>query len=256
MLRRFADSRPFNFLYELTSKTLLMRNEGSLLGFLGYLLEPLLEFAILVIVFSHRLGQEIELYPLYLLIGIIHWELLAFGVQRSIVVIVQNASLIRTLPIRLELFVLSGLLVAFITYLINMVLFVICYLLLGGQMTHIWLIPVVLASELLLVAGLGFGAAALYVYVRDIQNVWLVLQRAWWFLTPVFYTQTYIVGVHHTVSQFNPMYHILDNMRALLVYGKVPTAMSLLIPLGIGLFVFCIGIFVFRILAPRCPELV
>ncbi|MBD3260723.1 MAG: ABC transporter permease, partial [Candidatus Altiarchaeales archaeon] len=48
-----------------------LRNEGSYLGILWYLLEPLLMFILLLFVFSKSLGQDIPHYPLYLLVGII-----------------------------------------------------------------------------------------------------------------------------------------------------------------------------------------
>ncbi|MCX6760298.1 MAG: ABC transporter permease, partial [Candidatus Nealsonbacteria bacterium] len=48
-----------------------LKNEGSYLGIFWYLLSPILTFLILFFIFSDRLGNDIYLYPIYLLLGII-----------------------------------------------------------------------------------------------------------------------------------------------------------------------------------------
>ena len=48
-----------------------LRNEGSYLGIIWYLLNPILFFCLLFVVFSQSLGSEIENYAIYLFIGII-----------------------------------------------------------------------------------------------------------------------------------------------------------------------------------------
>ena len=255
MYNTFHNSRTYNFLYELTIKTVKLRNEGSYLGFLWYLLEPLIQFIILLIVFQDRLGANIPSYPLYLLIGIIHWELLGIGVQRCANALRQQSQLIKTLTIRLELFVLVAVIVTCILYCFNMCIYLGLFMPLKAKIGALWLYPIILFSELLLVAGIGLSLSAISIFFRDIVNAWMVLQRAWWFLTPVFYGRQFVVGWHETVSLYNPMFHILTNMRAILIYGATPSLMSVgYTLLGSGA-IFIVGYGLFRKFAPFCAEL-
>ena len=205
MYRKFLTSSRCNIVYELTAKTLLLRNEGTYLGFLWYLIQPLLEFAILLTVFHHRFGMLVPLYPLYLIIGIVHWQLLGFGVQRCIGVIAQNARYIKTLPLDRSLFVYSGLLVAATMFVVEMLLIVGVMLYYNASFAAIWLYPFIILIQLLFEAGIGFACASLYVFMRDIQNIWSVLQRAWWFLTPVFYPADFLSADSLQLVRLNPM---------------------------------------------------
>ena len=59
---------------EIAKAQFKLRNEGSYLGVLWYLLNPILMFLLLLFLFSQRLGGDIPYYPLYLLLGIIMYN--------------------------------------------------------------------------------------------------------------------------------------------------------------------------------------
>ena len=48
-----------------------LRNEGSYLGIFWYLLNPILSFLILTLIFSNKLAAGVDSYPLYMLLGLI-----------------------------------------------------------------------------------------------------------------------------------------------------------------------------------------
>src|SRR3989344_1389723 len=61
----------WNLSFGLAKTEFKLRNEGSYLGILWYLLNPILTFGILYLIFADRLGNNIAAYPAYLLLGII-----------------------------------------------------------------------------------------------------------------------------------------------------------------------------------------
>ncbi|MCH7640633.1 ABC transporter permease [Patescibacteria group bacterium] len=74
-----------------------LRNEGTYLGILWYLLNPLLLFALLFLIFFDRLGQNIEQYPLYLLLGIIMFNFFQQATTEATKIIDQNRHLIKSI---------------------------------------------------------------------------------------------------------------------------------------------------------------
>jgi len=224
--------RDLNFLYETTKANFKLQNENSYLGVIWYLLGPLLLFGILLFVFSKRLGVNVEHYPLYLLFGLISWNFFATATNRSMTVFLRNAGLLKALPIRLDLLVASSVIHAFISHVFEIALFMGIALYLGVVPTHILLYIVVLIHAVIFSLGVSFFLSSIYVFLRDIEQVWSVLTRAWWFATPIFYALT-SNGPGSKVSLFNPLYYIIHMSRELLIYGRIPGA-----GLWMGLFAF------------------
>ena len=222
-------------LYEVTKSNFKLQNENSVLGVLWYLLGPLLLFGIMLFVFSHRLGAGIEKYPLYLLMGIITWNVLSTGTGRSMTVITGNAALIKALPLRIEIFVVAAVLHAFITHSIEILVFMGLLLWFGISPMLLPLYLVVLCIGFLFTLGVGFFLASVYVLFRDVQQVWSVLTRAWWFATPIFYVATE-TGPGAKLSLLNPMYYYIHLSRELLIYQRIPD-----ITFGILFISFAVG---------------
>ena len=83
--------------------------------------------------------------------------------------------------------------------------------------------------------GVGFFLASVYVLFRDVQQVWSVLTRAWWFATPIFYVATE-TGLGAKLSLLNPMYYYIHLSRELLIYQRIPD-----ITFGILFISFAVG---------------
>ena len=214
--------KDITLLYQLTKANIKLQNENSVLGILWYILGPLFLFSILLFVFRYRLGENVEHYPLYLLLGIITWNFFVTGASRCMTIFSSNAALIKSLPIKLEVLLLSAVLYTFITHLLELVLFAAFMYWYAVQPMYIALFFVVLLMGFLFTFGVGFFLASLYVLFRDIQQIWSVITRAWWFATPIFYVPT-PDGPGVFFSQFNPMYYMIHLSRQLLIYHEIPS---------------------------------
>lgn len=242
------------FLYEMTKANVKLQNENSILGFVWYLLGPFLLFLIMLFVFSDRLGANIEQYPLYLFMGIISWNFFATGTGRSMTAITGNAALIKAIPIRTELLVVSAVLHALISHTAEIVLFVGILFWMGITPALIGLYAFVLFLAFLFTLGTGLFLAACYVFLRDVQQIWSVLTRAWWFATPIFYAATE-TGPGSKLSLINPLYYHIHLSRELLIYGRIPDVRFFLSFLAFALAALVCGYGMFRILQPRFASL-
>jgi len=239
-----------NFLFEITKASYKLQNENSYLGVVWYLLGPLLLFGILLFVFSKRLGANVEHYPLYLLIGIISWNFFATATGRSMTVFLRNAGLLKALPIRLDLLVVSSVLHALISHVLEIVLFIGIALYFGVIPVLFPLYLLVLFLSLLFTLGVSFFLSSIFMFLRDIEQIWSVVTRAWWFATPIFYALT-PTGPGTKISLFNPLYYSIHMSRELLIYERIPP-MGLWLGLGSFSIIFlAIGYGIFTLLHTR-----
>lgn len=252
-LRNISVRKDLTLLYQLTKASLKLQNENSLLGVLWYILGPLFLFTTLLFVFAYRLGEGVEHYPLYLLIGIVTWNFFATGASRSMVVLSSNASLIKSLPIKLELLVLSAVLYTFITHLLELVLFGVLLYWYAVMPTYILLYFVVLFLGFMFTLGVGLLLSSVYVLMRDIQQVWSVLTRAWWFATPIFYVP-FEGGKGMFLSKFNPLYYMVHLPRELLIYSRIPPIGDFIALAGFAFGICIIGYNVFKWSRPLFVE--
>ncbi|MDP6575968.1 MAG: ABC transporter permease [Candidatus Peribacteraceae bacterium] len=244
-----------NILYQTTKASFKIRNANTYLGICWYLLGPILTFVVLLLVFSHRLGADIEHYPLYLLSGIVIWNFFSMGTSRSLTCVFGQAGLIKSLPVRRELLVLSTVLDVLISHLFEIAVLFAIAAYYGVLSFTVVFIPIVLLLNFIFTLGVSYALAALMFVFRDLGQIWSIVTKVWWFATPIFYA-LYEGGKGEKVSMFNPMFHVLDISRDVLIYGTVPGFKSLLILSAFSFATLFIGILIFRKLYPHFAEYV
>jgi len=245
--------RQLNFLYEWTRAAVFVRNEGTVIGMLWFLLGPFLTFLVLLAVFHGRLGMGIEHYAFYLVIGIIMWDFFNSGCSMCMRSMVVNGGLIKSLPVRRDVLVVSGLSTVLVSHLFEYGIFAIfCWWF--GLMSVTWLLlPLLIVFECCFTLGVGFLLAAFFVTFRDLDQIWNFVQRVWWFATPVFYGLT-ATGPGLMLNQFNPMYHMITFGRDVLIYGRLPSLLSLLILASFSFVMILAGYLFFRWKSPWFAE--
>ena len=87
-----------------------LRNEGSYLGIFWYLLEPLLMFAIILLITKNLGATNILDYPIYLLIGLIMFNFFNRVTILSTDAIKDNADFIKSIRINQESLIISNVL--------------------------------------------------------------------------------------------------------------------------------------------------
>ena len=93
-----------------------IRFNDSILGYLWYLLKPLIFFAVLLVVFSKLMRFEgVSHYSLRLLIGIMLWDFFAAGSKVGIDSLLSRASLLTKVCFPRGIIVLSGNITAILT---------------------------------------------------------------------------------------------------------------------------------------------
>ncbi len=233
-----------------------LRYKNSVLGFLWSLVEPLLMLTVLYVVFTNLMKVNVEHYQLFLLMGIISWNMLSRGTTMSLNSILGKPSLVQKVYFPREVLVISSCITALLMTLLEFIVFG-SFMLFFEVVPDVTIIyfPAVLFVELLLILGLSFGLAAMNVYYRDIQYIWAVILQAGFFAAPIIYPLEIISEKYRWIIMLNPMTRIIDILRySVKIYSTPPIFGDGIFIIAAALAVLVVGYLIFLRLEPGFAE--
>lgn len=198
--------------------------KASALGFVWSLLNPAMYLVVFYVAFSLILRAGIPRYPIYLLSGLLIWNLFTTALSAGTGSIVANAGLVRKVWFPREVLALSAIGAALVHFLLQSLVLVASLVVFRHPVDFAFvpLLPLALLALLLLVAGLALLLSALNVYLRDIQHFLELALLAWFWLTPVIYAYNLMTS-HFGGSNFpallNPVTPIMLTFQRA-IYGS------------------------------------
>jgi ABC-2 type transport system permease protein len=193
-LRRIIRSR--ELLVGMVRNELKIKYKNSVLGFAWSLLNPLLYLVVFWIAFEKILGSAIPSFPIYLLSGLLVWNLFSVGLGSACGSVVANAGLVKKVSFPREILPLVSVGFALVHFFLqSMVLFVVLAIVRWSvAWEYVAMLPVALLALLLVTASLGILLAAINVYLRDTQHFLELALLAWFWLTPIVYQYNLVAG--------------------------------------------------------------
>ena len=177
-------------LYTFVARDIRARYKQSLLGFYWAILSPLMTSLILTLVFSvvlrFRTGDTP--FPIFVLTGLLTWQLFANGLGSAVVSISGYAQLIT--KVRFQRWVLP--VSAVLARLVDLVFFFVVlipitvWFRIDIGLSAFWILPLI-ACMTLLTIGLGLVIAAVNVYYRDVEQLLPIVLNLWFYLSPIIY---------------------------------------------------------------------
>lgn len=249
---------------QLVLRDLKVRYKNSALGFLWSLLNPLVQVATITIVMKFVMRIDIPNYSAYLLVGYLPWMFFQMALLDSSQVILLHRDLLRKVYFPREVLPISVVIANLIHFLLALVIFfaylvIYIHFILHGSgllITTLWL-PILIAMQVLLIAGLAFFVSCLNVFYEDTKYMLMVTLNVMFYLTPVMYVSemvyTRIPGAYRTLLyklyMLSPVNMLTDAYRKTLLpsfCGGAPGHKMTSIPLDYGMLaicaVICIGI--------------
>jgi len=243
-------------LRQLVKTDFKLRYQGSVLGYAWSLLRPLFLFIILYFVFSEfiRLGDDMEHYPVYLLVGIVIWNYFTEVTTGNVTAIVGKGDLIRKLSFPRYIIVLSGCISALINLAFNTIVIAIVMLIAGTSIdiSKLYLLIPLLIELTLLATGFAFLLSALYVRLRDVGYIWEVLMQAAFYLTPIIYPLAVAPEAVQKYLLLNPAAQVIQDVRYIVVthqstvIGDIWSPVVWLLPITLSVATAVIGGLYFR----------
>jgi lipopolysaccharide transport system permease protein len=238
----------YSFLFEnLILKDFRIRYRNMSLGILWSLLNPLVMMGVLTFIFRGVVGGERSpAFPVFVLCGLVPYNFFSAAVLSGTTSIVENANLIKRVPVPREVVPIASVLSNCAHLVIQIVLLLVFALAFGMRPGPQWLwLPVIWALYVAFVCGLTLGSSAINVFVRDTRYVVESFNLVLFWLVPIFYSFTIIPAKYQAVYRFNPVAALVMAMRNILLDGTAPAwslvqnlAIAAALTLGLGILIF------------------
>jgi len=233
---------------------LKIRFRNTYLGFLWAVLEPLLHFIVLYIVFTAIRIRD-ENFAIYLLTGIIVYSIFVRGTAGGLGSITSNAGILKSLRIEKEFFPIvattaAGILAIFTVGVFFGLMPVFQFI---PQLTII-LLPIIIILTLFLILGLSYLLSIIHVFVRDIQIIWTIFSYSLLFISPIFWKLDNVDGILLQIQQINPLGQLIELGHKLVIDGNIPPFFDWLYTTLFIVGIFLVGYFIFHKFEDRITE--
>ena len=227
-------------LVRMTERDLLLRYKQTVMGFGWAIFMPLVNTAIFSVIFTRVAVIDVGgPYPVYAFCGLVAWNFFSSALRFSVTSLTSNPSLVTKVYFPREIFPFSAVLVSLVDFAVSM-------LVLAGVMLYyrvaigwpILLLPVVIAGQLLFTAAAALFISMANLFYRDVKYLFEIVIAVWMFTTSVVYPIGRVGGRLGAVLALNPMTHLIDAFRAVLLERRPPgTAFFVTVAVAAALFV-------------------
>jgi len=239
---------------QLTKREVVGRYRGSLLGLAWSFFNPLLMLAVYTFVFSvvfqtrwNVAGEDKVNFAIILFVGLIVHGLFAECINRAPGLILSNSNYVKRVIFPLEILPCVALGSALFHAAISLVVLLAVQFLTNHSLPWTILIfPLILLPLLLGTAGFAWLLSALGVYVRDISQVTSIFTTVLMFVSPLFYPVSALPKNYQVWLKLNPLTHIIEEGRNVLIFGRMPDWTNWAYALGASIFISTAGFWWFQ----------
>lgn len=237
------------------ARDVAQRYRGSALGLLWSFVTPLLMLAVYTAVFSvvfkarwASRGSEADApadtgeFALILFCGLILHAFLADCLTRAPQIILGNVNFVKKVIFPLEILPVVVVGSACFHFIMSLtVLLAAAFWHYGSLPATALLAPFVLAPFVMLTLGMSWLLASIGVYLRDIGQITGLAVTVLLFLSPVFYPPEALPEDWRPFLAVNPLTVIVENLRAVLLWGQMPDWRMLGLYASVALPVMMLG---------------
>jgi ABC-type polysaccharide/polyol phosphate export permease len=237
-----------------------MKKKGAdtILGNVWWVLDPLLQMLVYVVLVAIILGARIPDYPLFIFAAILPWKWFSSSIGDAIVSISSQDRLIKQL--KFPKIVLPTAAVG-----AGLVSFAFGLLALAGLLAFLYrdriawtlvLIPAIAVVQFVFTFALALGLAALNVFYRDVGNVSRHILRLWFYLSPGLWGAAQLDQLAATnpvlvdLARLNPFYWLFTAYRAVIYDGTPPDWTALAVVLLVSIVLAAVAAVLFKRVEP------
>jgi ABC-2 type transport system permease protein len=234
-------------LLNLIRKELKVKYAASVLGAVWSLLNPIVYLAVFSFV-ARVLGAGIPDYAVYLLSGLLAWNLFSASMTSGARAVLDNANLVKKVAFPHEILPLSAVGVALTDFALQSAVFLV-FIVVTGYGLHLpdlalW--PLAFLTLLVLTVALSLWFAALNVRYRDVGHLLNIGLVVWFWATPIVYAGAQVQDLAASGSRdvlgipvfalylLNPLASIVGGFQRALYVQPAPPAAPVLFDVSLG----------------------
>jgi ABC-type polysaccharide/polyol phosphate export permease len=240
----------------LVSRDLKVRYKRSVLGMLWTLLNPLLQMSVYALVFSAIVRVGVRDFPVYLLAGLLPWQLVSVSGASAAHALLANQGLIRKVAVPQAVYPLALVGSKVVDLVLSLGPLGLVATAFGHPPGPLWilLLPAI-AVAAAFAAGLSLLFASANVFFRDVRHLVDVLFQVWFYLTPILWPASYLERLPHPALRLllavNPAAPIVGWFQAVVHDGRAPAPGEVAAAVAAAAGALALGYLVFRSLEDR-----
>lgn len=216
---------------QMTRREVVGRYKGSVMGMAWSFFNPVFMLTVYTFVFSFVFkarwgigGDESRTqFAVVLFVGMIVHGLFAEVLNRSPGLVLSNVNYVKKVVFPLEILPVISMGAALFHGLVSLSVLLVAFFLFNG-FVH-WTVlfaPLIMLPLVMLTLGLAWMFASMGVFLRDVGQTIGIITMVMMFLAPVFYPITALPEKYRPWLLANPLTFIIEQMRAVLIWGQMP----------------------------------
>ncbi len=208
-------------LLNLVRKELKVKYAASVLGAVWSLLNPVVFLAVFTLVFNVVLDNGIPWFPVFLLSGLLAWNLFSSSVLQGARSVIDNANLVKKVYFPREVLPLAATGVALVDFVLQSAVLLVFMAAVGWDFhgPALALYPLALAALLVFTGAVSFLLSAANVRYRDVQHLVGLALLVWFWMTPIVYPAGVVQSLPHEVLGVRLFHVYLANPLVVIVSG-------------------------------------
>jgi lipopolysaccharide transport system permease protein len=226
--------RQRRLLIELVRRDIRGRFAGARAGLAWSLLGPLVQLvsysAVFAFVYGATGGESVQVLIVKLFCGLWPWWAFQEGTTRGVTAVVDQAPLLKRLPVPLELCILAAVSASFLLQMVGFGIFLLFVPILGvADLTMAWFwLPLLMVSAWALSAGIALVLAPIQLVIRDTIHVVAAVMTVWFFASPVLYSSEQLPDEVRALMALNPFGAIVNGVRYAILGSEFPDPVALI----------------------------
>jgi ABC-type polysaccharide/polyol phosphate export permease len=228
----------------------------TLLGNVWWILDPLLQMAVYVILVSVIFRSGKEDFALFVFCAVLPWKWFSSAVNDGILSVTSRERIIKQVKFPKLVLPVAATLGGIVNFTFGLIPLLGLMILFFADRIHptLVLIPLIAAVQLVFSLAIAIIVAALNVFFRDIANVARHGLRLWFYLSPALYEVADVKGraggIFDVLFAINPWTPLFESYRAVIFYGTMPAWGSLAVLLAVSFVVLAGAILMFKRVEP------
>jgi lipopolysaccharide transport system permease protein len=223
-----VDRKRVSYLHDLVralvARDMTLRYKRSVLGIFWSLANPLAQMLVFTFLFHRVLPLDIPNYSVFVFSGLLAWTWFQTSITLAATAITGNRELLSQPGFPSAVLPVVTVTTNLTHFLLELPVLLIFLLLSGVPPTPAYAaLLLVIGLQFLWNLGLAYLIATWNVTFRDTQHLIALLLLLLFYLTPVFYDGTAVPEAYRALYRLNPMVHLVEAYRAILLRGEVPS---------------------------------
>ena len=222
-----------DLIWQLSTREVRERYQGSLLGIGWALLTPLATLTVYTLVFGiifrarwDKGGDDsgIATFATILFAGMVAYNVFGESLVRAPALVRSQPNFVKKVIFPLEILPITTISAAAFHSLIGVGIVIALRLVTAGTVsTTIWLLPLAYVPLVAFTLGVSWLLAAAGVFFRDLNSLIPIVVNLLFFLTPILYPLSAVPEPLHTLARINPLTAIVEDFRRTLLWGLPPS---------------------------------